>query len=84
MPPESSVSLREFIELRFITLERELGNLRSAIEKLSVSLGTEQILLAGRVDKLESDMRVVRYVGGAIAFIILGLALAWAKSIFGI
>ena len=84
MPPDSSVSLREFIEVRFVTLERELAGLKSAIEKLAEDLGTEQDLLVGRVNRLESEMRVARYIGGAIAFIILGLALAWAKSLLGV
>jgi len=35
-PDESGVSLRDFMEVRFRAIERELGDLRSAIEKMAV------------------------------------------------
>ena len=67
-----------------MTLERELAGLKLAIEKLATNLGTEQDLLAKRVDKLEADMRLVRYVGGVIVAILVALTIAWAKSLLGV
>lgn len=83
---DNGISLREFVQLQasLEMLQRELTNLRSAIEKLTVNLVTEQAMLAKRVDKLESDMRLVRYVSSVIGGILVALAIAWAKSLLGV
>ncbi len=95
MSPDDSVSvsLREFMDHRFKAVERELANVRSAIEKLAVEMVTRQQFdrvsaevdeLRREVDGLKATVRVWQYIGGLIATVLVALTIAWVRSLLGI
>lgn len=98
------VSLREFMDLRFDGIERELadlkgqiGDMRSAIEKVAVDavvverMGNQvgdnegQIAdLGTRVAEIETTTRAIKWVAGVLSAIMLALAIAWLKNLMGL
>ena len=93
------VSLREFIDLRFSGIERELSQLRSAVEKLAVDMVTGQEFkriqtevdslrqrteaLEGRANQSDSNWRIVRVVLGAIGIVLIPIIVEVVKAWLG-
>lgn len=97
--PEAQSS-RDYIDVQFKWLSRELGQIRSAIEKLSrSSVGAKEFEgLCARVEvqeahcqdirdrmaKAEGDIAIVRRVGIFALGILGALTAAWLKSLLGL
>lgn len=104
------VSLREFMDLKFHGIERELANLRSAFERIALEMVTRTQFermanevdemrgrIAGEVDGMSSrivelekriashdaDMRVIRWLGGAVASVTIYLVVAYLRNLLG-
>jgi len=80
------VSLREFMDMRFGAIERELANLGSAIEKLASNATVTDLCVQvdeqeKRVIHLEADIRTVKWIGGAVASVVVALVVAWLRML---
>jgi len=94
------ISLREFMDLKFHGIERELANLRSAFERIALEMVTRQQFdrvigevdaLRGKVDVLEkrlvrqdANMRVIQWLGGTVATVTMYLVVAYLRSLLGV
>ena len=94
------VSLREFMDLKFHGIERELANLRSAFERIALEMVTRHQFerVADEVDEMRSriaelekqttrhdaDMRVIQWLGGAVASVTMYLVVAYLRSLLGV
>ena len=94
------VSLREFIDLRFSGIERELSQVKSAIERLAVDMVTSQQfdyikaevaeqrgrieVLEKQADRLESNWRIVRIIVVAMGAVLVPIVIAMLRSWLGI
>ena len=91
---------REYINIQFDWLKRELSNIRSAIEKVSVNAvgmkefadckdrvtETERAIraLERQAERHEAKLKMIASLGGVTMGVLVMLVAAWLKALLGI
>ena len=73
MPPDT-VSLREFMDLRFQALEKKVDRLQEKVETLEDCLNND----------VKHAIKLWKYIGGLVVTVVVALALAWLKQSLGL
>jgi len=73
MAPDT-VSLREFMDLRFQALEKKVDKLQEKVETLEDCLNND----------VKHAIRLWKYIGGLIVTVVVALTLAWLKQRLGL
>jgi len=98
--PDEIISLRDFMDLRFLNIEREIANFQSAIERIALEMITRQQFerVTGEVDILrgalgvlekrelrhDADMRIIKWLGSTVMIVVLALVVAYFRSVLGV
>ena len=92
--------IRDYINIQFDWLKRELENIRSALEKVSLNaVGMREFseckkdvdeieraldALQREVDQHEARLRIIASLGGATMGVVVMLLGAWLKALLGL
>lgn len=91
------ISLEKFIETRFSDVDKQLADIKSALNYLSQNMVSSdrfeskmhsvkelRAMVDGqdtRIDKVEHFQSVIKYVGGLIVTVLVAIIIAWATGL---
>jgi len=71
---EAEVTLKEFMELRFDGLDEKVGDLDTRVKALEDCISND----------VQHAIKMWRYIGGLVMFILVALAIAWLRQAMGL
>jgi tetrahydromethanopterin S-methyltransferase subunit G len=72
--PSDTVSLKEFMDLRFRALEKKVDSLEKKVEALDDCISND----------VKHAIKMWRYIGGLIIAIVVALVIAWLRQWLGL
>lgn len=74
------ISWKEFMDLRFKSIEEKIDQLRMVLDGMTAKFET----MDDRLNEIEGTQKAYRYIGGLVAAVILALVIGWLKQALGI